>query len=133
MQSEILACREECSLPEELHEGGGQEVVASRNGTSKNVGSKCSGDGSQKVFLLRRQMAAAAAGKKSATSLSLCMETFGLEVEEDLYSRHPDLGRRSMDRRMASRTKRSMVESDSRGPDVETGERTCRSGDVRDP
>ena len=29
-------------------------------------------------------MAAAAAGKKSATSLSLCVETFGLEVEEDL-------------------------------------------------
>ena len=33
-------------------------------------------------FKLRRQMAAA--GKKSATSLSLFMETFGLEVEEDL-------------------------------------------------
>ena len=32
---------------------------------------------------LRRQMAAAA-GKKSATSLSLFMEAFGLEMEEDL-------------------------------------------------
>ena len=31
---------------------------------------------------LRRQMAAAA-GKKSTTSLSLCMEAFRLEVEED--------------------------------------------------
>ena len=56
---------------------------ASRNGTSKNVGSKCSGDGSHRIFL-RRQMAAAAVVKKNATSLSLCMETFGLEVEEDL-------------------------------------------------
>ena len=34
-------------------------------------------------FKLRRQMAAAA-GKKSTTSLSLFMEAFGLEVEEDL-------------------------------------------------
>ena len=32
---------------------------------------------------LRRQLAAAA-GKKSTTSLSLFMEVFGLEVEEDL-------------------------------------------------
>ena len=32
---------------------------------------------------LRRQMSAAA-GKKSATSLSLLMEAFGLEVEENL-------------------------------------------------
>ena len=33
---------------------------------------------------LRRQMAAAAAGKKSATSLFLLMETHGLQVEEEL-------------------------------------------------
>ena len=32
---------------------------------------------------MRRQMAAAA-GKKSTTSLSLFMETYGLEVEEEL-------------------------------------------------
>ena len=34
-------------------------------------------------FELRRQIAAAA-GKKSTTSSSLLMETFGLEVEEEL-------------------------------------------------
>ena len=33
---------------------------------------------------------------------------------------------------MAHRTKRSMVEPGFRGSDVETTERTCRSGDVRD-
>ena len=33
---------------------------------------------------MRRQMAAAAAGKKSTTSLSLFMEAHGLEVEEEL-------------------------------------------------
>ena len=40
-------------------------------------------------------MAAAAAGKKSTTSLSLFMDECGFEVEEELgYS---DLGRRSVD------------------------------------
>ena len=34
---------------------------------------------------LRKQMAAAA-GKKSTTSLSLFMEAFGLEVEEELFT-----------------------------------------------
>ena len=33
---------------------------------------------------LRRQMAAAAAGKKSTTSLSLFMEAYGLGVEEEV-------------------------------------------------
>ena len=42
---------------------------------------------------MRRQMAVTA-GKKSTTSLSLFMEAFGLEVEEDVYSGHPVLGRR---------------------------------------
>ena len=48
-------------------------------------------------FKLRRQMAAAA-GKKTTTSLSLFMETSGLEVEEELSTfGHPVLGRRSLD------------------------------------
>ena len=46
----------------------------------------------------RRQMAAAP-GKKSTTSLSLFMEAFGLEVEEDgggsFHFGYPVLGRRS--------------------------------------
>ena len=35
---------------------------------------------------LRRQLAAAAAGKKSTTCLSLFMEAFGLDVEEELFT-----------------------------------------------
>ena len=35
VQREILAYREDQSLPEELHEGGGQEVAASGYGASK--------------------------------------------------------------------------------------------------
>ena len=40
------------------------------------------------------------------------------------------LGRRSLDWKMASRAKRSLDEADSGGPNVETGERACRSCDV---
>ena len=75
---------------------------------------------------------AAAVGKKSTTSLSLFMEAYGLEVEEEL-SPMANLRRRGVDGQMAHRTKRSMVEAGFRGLDVETSERTCRSGDVRDP
>ena len=44
VQVEILAYQE-YSLPEELHEGGCQQVVTSGHGASKNVGSACSGFG----------------------------------------------------------------------------------------
>ena len=51
---------------------------------------------------LRRQMATAA-GKKRTSSLSLFMEAYGLEVEEELSTLgHSVLGRRSLDRKMAS-------------------------------
>ena len=46
VQSEILANQEERSFPEELHDGGDQEVAASGFGASKNVESACSRDGS---------------------------------------------------------------------------------------
>ena len=48
MQSEILAHEEEQGLPKVLHGGGGQEVVTSGYGTSKNVGRACCGDGSHR-------------------------------------------------------------------------------------
>ena len=48
-----------------------------------------------------------------------------------LHFGHSVLGRRSL--RMASSTKRSLGETDSRSSDVEAGKRTCRSSDVRDP
>ena len=78
---------------------------------------------------------AAASGKKSAASvkidLSLFMEAYGVTVEEGTSHRgHSVLGRRSLDRKMAARTKRSVDETRSRSSDVETCERTCRSGDV---
>ena len=39
------------------------------------------------------------------------------------------LGRRSMDRKMVSRAKRSLDEAESGGPNVETGKRACWSSD----
>ena len=70
-------------------------------------------------FKLRRQMAAAA-GKKE----------YALVVP---FHGYPDLGSMSLDWRVVHRTSRSLVESGSSSPDVETSERACRSGDVRDP
>ena len=60
------------------------------------------------------------------------METYGLEVVEELSTMaiHSALGRRSMDKKMESRAKRSLDEADSGGPNVETGERAGRNSDV---
>ena len=46
VQNEILAHQEEQSLPEDLREGGCQEVVTSRHGANNDLGSSCSGNSS---------------------------------------------------------------------------------------
>ena len=74
-------------------------------------------------FKFRRPMAAAA-GKKSTTSLAFVRA---------LQYGYPNLGRRGMDKKIVHGTPRSMAESDSRGSDVEASERACRSSDLRDP
>ena len=48
VQNEILVHQEEQTLPEELHEGGCQEVAMSGYGASKNVESACGWDGSHR-------------------------------------------------------------------------------------
>ena len=78
---------------------------------------------------LRRQMAAAAS-KKSTTSLSLFMETCGLEVEEELSTMATQYWAEGLDRKIESRAERSPDEADSRGSNVETRKRTSRSSDV---
>ena len=85
------------------------------------------------MLKLRRQMAAAA-GKKSTISLSLFMETCGLEVEEELSTLATRCWAEGVwTEKMVSRTMRSVDEAGSRGSNVETGERTRRSSHVRDP
>ena len=83
MQHEILAYEGEQGFPEDLHEDGGHEVATSGYGASKDVESACGRVGPHRKIKLRRRMAAAP-GQKSTTSLSLFMEAFGLEVEEEL-------------------------------------------------
>ena len=61
------------------------------------------------------------------------MEAFGLTVEEDIHSDHRVSGRRGMNWKMASGTKRNLDESGSLSPDVEANERSSKSGTVRDP
>ena len=74
---------------------------------------------------------AAAAGKKGTTSLSLFMEAYGLEVEEELSTMAIQYwGEGVLDRKTESRAERSLDEAASRGSNVETGERTSRSSDV---
>ena len=74
---------EEQDPPKELQEGGGQEGATSGYGASKNVVVHAVGMAPTERSKLRRQMAAAAR-KTGTTSLSLFMDAFGLEVEEDL-------------------------------------------------
>ena len=76
---------------------------------------------------LREQMAAAA-GKKSTTSLSLFMEAFGLKVEEDLsplatqyWAEGVWTGKWYQERREA------WMKQVRESSDVEAGKRTCRS------
>ena len=83
MQGEVLYYQEEQGLPEELHESGSQEVATCRHDASKDVGAHAVGMSPTERLKLRRQMAAAA-GKKSTTSLSVFMEAYGLEVEEEI-------------------------------------------------
>ena len=52
-------------------------------GASKNVGSACSGDGSNGKAEIE-EADSSSRGKKGTTSLPLFMEAFGLEVEEEL-------------------------------------------------
>ena len=86
MQNEVLAFQEEQGLPEELHGDGESrscyEWVWCLQGCGE-LSFFSVGLAPTERLKLRRQMAAAA-GKKSTTSLSLFMEAFGLEIEEEL-------------------------------------------------
>ena len=75
-------------------------------------------------FKSRRQMAAAA-GKKSTTSLSLFMEVFGLEVEEDLSALAARIGQKEWIGKWAVEQKEAWI---NQALEVQT---SSRSGDVR--
>ena len=81
-------------------------------------------------FKLRRQLAAAA-GKKRTTSRSVFVEAYGLEVEEEFSTMVTQYWAEGVwTGKWSHEQKRSLDEVDSGGPNVETGERACRSSDV---
>ena len=83
MQGGVLDHQEEQGLPEELHESGVKNLLRAGMMPARTWGAHAVGMSPTVRLKLRRQMAAAA-GKKSATSLSLFMEAYGIEVEEEL-------------------------------------------------
>ena len=127
VESEILAHQEEYSLPEEPCEGGGQETLTCRNDASKDSGCPCSGDVSYGEVKIEKTH-----GSSSVYNLPVLV--YGsirlLSGRGALHHGYSVLGRWSMDRKMESRAKRSMYETDSRGSNVKASERTCRSSDV---
>ena len=76
------------------------------------------------IFISRRQMAAAA-GKKSTTSLSLFMEVFGLEVEEDISALAAQHWAEGVDWKVAVEQKEAWI---NQALEVQT---SSLSGDVR--
>ena len=94
--------------PEEIHEGGGQEVVPSGYGASKDVGSSCNGDSSHRKILIKEADGSCSRQKEYNLSVLCSWKHLALE-----WKKIPDLGRRGMDRKMVHGTKRSMAESDS--------------------
>ena len=77
---------------------------------------------------------AAAARKKSTTSLSLFMEAYGLEVEEELSTLATQYQADGVwIGKWRHEQKRSLDEPGSRSSDVEASERSSRSGEVYNP
>ena len=74
---------------------------------------------------------AAAAGKKSTTSLSLFMEAYGLEVEEELSTMATQYWAEGVwTGKWRHEQKEAWTRQIREVVDVEAGERTCRSSDV---
>ena len=81
-------------------------------------------------FKLRRQLAAAAGKKKYDFIVLVHRDIRPRSGRRAFHRGYSVLGRKSMDKKMEARAKRSLDEADSGGPNVETGERACRSSDV---
>ena len=75
-------------------------------------------------------MAAPAGGKKHSLSVLVHGSVWSGSGGGALYRGHSVLGRKSLDGKMVSRTKRNVDEANSRSSDVEAGKRTCRCSDV---
>ena len=99
MQGAVLTLKENKASQKSYMKVGVKKLLRVGMMPVRTWGAHAVGMSPTERFKLRRQMAAAAAGKKSTTSLSLFMEAYGLEVEEELSFHHgfSALGRRSLD------------------------------------
>ena len=86
VQGEILAYQEEQRLPEELHEGGGQESCYERgDGVREDVESACNGFGSNGKIEIE-ETDGSSSGQKEDDLFVPFHGGLGLEVEEDLFT-----------------------------------------------
>ena len=80
----FLAHKENNTFQKSCMKVGGQEVATCGHGASKDLGSPCSGDGSHGKVNIEETDGSSSGQKEHDLSLSLFMEAFGLEVEEEL-------------------------------------------------
>ena len=92
----------------------------------------CSGDSTHRKIEIE-EADGNSSGQKSTTSLSLFMEVLGLEVEEELSTMATQTWAEEVwIGKWHTEQKETLLNQVFRGSEVETGKRTCRSGDVRD-
>ena len=97
---------------EELHEGGGQEVVTSGYGASDDVGSACSGFGPYRKIKIEEADGSSSGQKEYNLAVLVHGSIRPRSRGGTFHFGHSVLGRRSLDGRMVSRTKRSLDVSD---------------------
>ena len=111
----------------------GQEVVTSGTGASKDLLSACIRFGCYRTTEIE-EADVSSSGQKEYNLVFFVHGSIRPRSRGGAFHLgHSVLGRRSLDWKMAARTKRSVDETVSRSSDVETGKRTCRCSDVRDP
>ena len=132
VQGEILAHQEEQGLPKELDEGAVKKLLRAGMVPARTWGVHAVEMALTESLNMTRQMAAAAGKRIGDLAVLVYGKLWPRGGRRALYCGCSDLGRRGVDWQMAHRTKRNTVAPGFRVSDVETRERTCRSGDVRD-
>ena len=121
------------SLQKDFHESGCQEVGTCRHDASKDLESPCGWDVSRWEVEIEKTDGSCCRKKEYDLPIFVHGSTWPRCGRRALHHGHSVLSRRSMDRKMELRAKRSSDEADSRGSNVEASERAWRSGDVRNP
>ena len=101
---------------------------------SNDLESPCSVDVSHGEVQNKKTDGSCCSNQEVRLSLSLFMEAYGFEVEEELSTMATQYWAEGVwTGTWRHETKRRVEGANSTSADVEPGERTCRSGDVRNP